>query len=47
MKRRTKTSPVFFIVLSLVLVAASALFLANWERYIKKGLDLEGGVYIL
>jgi protein-export SecD/SecF family membrane protein len=46
-KRRTKTSPVFFIVLSLVLVAASALFLANWERYIKKGLDLEGGVYIL
>jgi protein-export SecD/SecF family membrane protein len=38
---------VFFIVLSLVLVAASALFLANWERYIKKGLDLEGGVYIL
>ena len=47
MKRRTRTSPVFFIVLSLVLVAASALFLANWERYIKKGLDLEGGVYIL
>ena len=47
MKRRTKTSPVFFIVLSLALVAASALFLANWERYIKKGLDLEGGVYIL
>jgi len=46
-KRRTRTSPVFFIVLSLVLVAASALFLANWERYIKKGLDLEGGVYIL
>ena len=47
MKRRTRTSPVLFIVLSLVLVAASALFLANWERYIKKGLDLEGGVYIL
>jgi len=46
-KRRTKTSPLFFIVLSLLLVAASALFLANWERFLKKGLDLEGGVYVL
>lgn len=47
MKRRTKTSPLFFIVISLLLVAASALFLVNWERFLKKGLDLEGGVYVL
>ncbi len=47
MKRRTKTSPLLFIIISLLLVVASALFLFNWERYLKKGLDLEGGVYVL
>ncbi|RJX26048.1 MAG: protein translocase subunit SecD [Dethiobacter sp.] len=47
MKRRTKTSPLIFIIISLLLVVASALFLFNWEKYLKKGLDLEGGVYVL
>jgi protein-export SecD/SecF family membrane protein len=46
-KRRTKTSPLIFIIISLLLVVASALFLFNWEKYLKKGLDLEGGVYVL
>ncbi|MGI6328418.1 MAG: preprotein translocase subunit SecD [Dethiobacteria bacterium] len=47
MKRRSKASPLFFIILSLILVIVSGTFLYNWERYLKKGLDLEGGVYVL
>ncbi|MGI6317213.1 MAG: protein translocase subunit SecD [Dethiobacteria bacterium] len=47
MKKRSKASPLFFIILSLILVIASGTFLYNWERYLKKGLDLEGGVYVL
>ncbi len=38
---------VIFIVITVVLVAASTGFLFNWERYLQKGLDLEGGVYVL
>jgi protein-export SecD/SecF family membrane protein len=47
LKRRSKASPLFFIILSLILVIVSGTFLYNWERYLKKGLDLEGGVYVL
>ncbi|MDO9536230.1 MAG: protein translocase subunit SecD [Bacillota bacterium] len=47
MKKRSKASPLLFILISLLLVAVSALFLFNWESYLKKGLDLEGGVYVL
>ena len=39
--------PLLFIIVSLVLIAASGFLLFNWERYLQKGLDLEGGVYVL
>jgi protein-export SecD/SecF family membrane protein len=45
-KKRTQ-SPLYFILVSLALVVLSAFFLYNWESYLKKGLDLEGGVYVL
>lgn len=38
---------IFFITISVILVAASSFYLMNWERYLNKGLDLEGGVYVL
>ncbi|NMB34920.1 MAG: protein translocase subunit SecD [Firmicutes bacterium] len=47
MKRRRKSGPFIFVLVSLLLVAVSLLFLGNWQRYLKKGLDLEGGVYVL
>lgn len=47
MKRRSKNSPLFFIIISLILVTAAVVFLSNWDSYLKKGLDLEGGVYVL
>jgi len=47
LKKRSKARPLLFILISLLLVAVSVLFLFNWESYLKKGLDLEGGVYVL
>jgi protein-export SecD/SecF family membrane protein len=47
LKKRKRTSPFIFVLVSLLLVSVSLLFLANWQRYLKKGLDLEGGVYVL
>ncbi len=47
MKKRRRTSPLIFVLVSLLLITASLLFLANWQRYLKKGLDLAGGVYVL
>lgn len=46
-KRGSRVSPVLFILISLVLIVASGFFLFNWEKYMRKGLDLEGGVYVL
>jgi len=46
-KKRTRTGLVIFTIISLILVSGSAFFLANWEDYLGKGLDLEGGVYVL
>lgn len=42
-----REGPLFFILISLILIAASGYLLFNWERYLQKGLDLEGGVYVL
>lgn len=47
LKRRSKASSLFFIIISLILVIVSGAFLYHWESYLKKGLDLEGGVYVL
>lgn len=47
MKKRFKASPLLFILISLLLVVASVLVLSNWQSYLKKGLDLEGGMYVL
>ncbi len=46
-KKQTKTGRFIFIILSVLLVSGSIYFLANWEDYLRKGLDLEGGVYVL
>ena len=46
-KKGFRVSPVLFVLISLVLIAASSFFLFNWEKYMRKGLDLEGGVYVL
>ncbi len=46
LKTRTR-GYIFFIIISVILVAASSLYLLNWERFLNKGLDLEGGVYVL
>jgi len=46
-KRRAKTSSSIFIIISLLLVVASVLFVSHWQMFLKKGLDLEGGVYVL
>mgnify|MGYP000941611380 CR=1 FL=1 len=46
-KRGSRGGPVLFILITVVLVAASGFFLFNWEKYMRKGLDLEGGVYVL
>lgn len=46
-KRSTRGEKLLFIILSLVLAVTSTLFLINWEDYLQKGLDLEGGVYVL
>lgn len=45
--KRRKRSPWLFIVVAVVLVSLSVAFLLNWERYVHKGLDLEGGMYVL
>lgn len=47
MRKRRKTSPLIFVLISLLLVTASVLFLCSWKSYLKRGLDLEGGVYVL
>lgn len=47
MRKRRKTSPLIFVLISLLLVTASVIFLCNWKSYLKRGLDLEGGVYVL
>ncbi len=39
--------PLLFIIISLILVAGSGFLLFNWDSYLQKGLDLEGGVYVL
>jgi len=46
-KKKTGYLALLFVVISVTLVAASVFFLLNWERYMRKGLDLEGGVYVL
>lgn len=46
-KKRPRTNLVFFVLLAILLPVASVLFLARWETYLRKGLDLEGGVYVL
>ncbi len=46
LKKRTRGF-IFFITISVILVAASSFYLMNWERFLNKGLDLEGGVYVL
>lgn len=47
MKKRKITSPLIFVLISVLLVTASVLFLYNWKSFLKRGLDLEGGVYVL
>jgi protein-export SecD/SecF family membrane protein len=47
LRKRRKTSPLIFVLISLLLVTASVIFLCNWKSYLKRGLDLEGGVYVL
>jgi protein-export SecD/SecF family membrane protein len=47
LRKRRKTSPLIFVLISLLLVTASVLFLCSWKSYLKRGLDLEGGVYVL
>ncbi len=46
-KKRTGLLALLFVVISLLLVAGSTISLLNWENYLRKGLDLEGGVYVL
>ncbi|MEW5921848.1 MAG: protein translocase subunit SecD [Bacillota bacterium] len=46
-KKKTGLQAVLFVVISVVLIAASAIFLLNWDNYLRKGLDLEGGIYVL
>lgn len=46
-KKRTTYLALSFVIISLLLVAGSAISLLNWENYLRKGLDLEGGVYVL
>lgn len=46
LKKRTRGF-IFFITISVILIAASSFYLMNWERFLNKGLDLEGGVYVL
>ena len=38
---------VLFFVITVALLAGSVYFLMDWDKYLKKGLDLEGGVYVL
>jgi len=46
-KKGSGGGPLLFIIISLVLIVASGFLLLNWEKYLQKGLDLEGGVYVL
>ncbi len=46
-KKRTKTGIIIFTLIAVLLVSGSTYFLANWQDYLRKGLDLEGGVYVL
>ncbi len=46
-KKGSGGGPLLFIIISLVLIVASGFLLFNWEKYLQKGLDLEGGVYVL
>lgn len=46
-KKKAGLQALLFIIISVVLVAASTLFLINWDNYLRKGLDLEGGIYVL
>ena len=39
--------PWLFVVICLVLLVGSGYLLYNWQDFVQKGLDLEGGVYVL
>lgn len=45
--KKRKRGLFIFILLAAVLLVASGSFLINWENHIRKGLDLEGGMYVL
>lgn len=46
-KRSSAKERLLFVIIAVLLVFFSTLFLFNWEHYLQKGLDLEGGVYVL
>ncbi len=46
-KKQAGLQALFFIIISVLLVSASIVFLLNWDDYLRKGLDLEGGIYVL
>lgn len=46
-KKKTTTLALLFVIISVALVAGSVFSLLNWENYLRKGLDLEGGIYVL
>lgn len=46
-KKGLRGGPLLFVLISLILIAVSGFVLLNWEGYMQKGLDLEGGVYVL
>ena len=46
-KRKKSPGPYLFVIICTVLVLSSLYLLSQWERFLQKGLDLEGGVYVL
>ncbi len=46
-RKRTRTGLLIFTLLAVLLVSGSGYVLLNWQDYLRKGLDLEGGVYVL
>ncbi len=47
LKKKKAPGPFLFVFICLVLVTASIYLLSQWENLVNKGLDLEGGVYVL